>query len=523
MYFIRSNAQSYIDFKSLSIDQLVEIEDSLQETNDWIKLQFVLDEHIKKAKSLKDTIELISTYDWKMQFSTAELAEAYADSALFLAKMSKNNAARSHLYYSFGSLFYSKNLPVEALENVIQGYFVNHTSKNYSGIIECLNLIASIKREYGQEHEALHIQKASYRILEEKATKIENYEETLLYTLESLSKCYLSVNALDLALSTALKGKSLAFDLGNHDMVISFETTIGQSHFYKGDLKKANAILSNLNNKTEGESRADILYYLGQIQLNDNRAASTIRYYRKIDSILFSKGYPLIDNAEDIYQTLLENSISKEDNVLKEHYLSQLVYYDSLKSITDYKIEKIALMEFDLKTDLSQDQIKKTQIFPIILISSLLCLIAYLFFLKRSTTSVKDKIKSCSKSEVNKLPDEVRLGILRKLKRWELNEGYLYPNTTQVELAEQLGTNSTYLSKIINQELGMSYSKYIRELRTKYMISDFEKNYHELGKKSMIQLAERYGFKSQYAFINTFKLSTGITPAVYLRKKKYYT
>lgn len=523
LFYISSFGQNATINQNISFDQLVKLEDSLQEIKDWEGLQFVFDQHIKRAKHLNDTLELISTYDWRMQFSTPLVAEVIADSALTLAKISKNNAARSHLHYSIGTLLYSKNLPVKALNRAIQGYLFNNNIKNIAGIIECLNLIASIKREYGQKHEALYIQKASYQILKSSDDKIDNYNEILLYTLEALSKCYISVNELELALKTAEEGKKLALMLGIQEMVISFDTTIGQSNYYMGNYPVSDTILTRLSLKTEGESRADILFYLGQIQLNKNRISNTIRYYRQIDSILAKKGYPLIDNAEQVYQTLLESTIYEEDqDWLKEHYLSRIIYYDSLKAITNYNIEKIAHIKFDLKRELNQNLTKDSQsLFSFVLCGILFCVGTYIFLIRKTLLLSAEKIQPRTENDSQKVPDEVRNGILRELKRWELNEGFLHPNTTQVELAELLGTNSTYLSRIINQELGKSYSNYIKELRTTYMISDFEKNHQELGKKSMIQLAERYGFRSQYAFINTFKLRTGITPSVYLRKKKY--
>ena len=523
LLYISSFGQNTTINQNISFDHLVELEDSLQKIKDWEGLQFVFDQHIKRAKQLNDTIELISTYDWRTQFSSPLVAEVIADSALTLAKISKNNAARSHLHYSIGALLYSKNFPVKALNRAIQGYIFNNDIKNYTGIIECLNLIASIKREYGQKHEALYIQKTSYQILKAKADKIDNYNDILLYTLEALSKCYISVNELELALKTAEEGKELALKLGIQEMVISFETTIGQSNYYMGNYPVSDTILTSLLLKTEGESRADILFYLGQIQSNKNRIENTIRYYGQIDSILANKGYPIIDNAEQVYQTLLESTIYEENqDWLKEHYLSRIIYYDSLKAITNYNIEKIAHIKFDLKKELNQDQTKESQsLYTFVLGSILLCLGTYIFFFRKTLLHSTEKVQPRIGKDSKKVPDEVRNGILRGLKRWELDEGFLHPNTTQVELAELLGTNSTYLSRIINQELGKSYSNYIKELRTTYMISDFEKNHQELGRKSMIQLAERYGFRSQYAFINTFKLKTGITPSVYLRKKKY--
>ena len=141
-----------------------------------------------------------------------------------------------------------------------------------------------------------------------------------------------------------------------------------------------------------------------------------------------------------------------------------------------------------------------------------ICLILF-SITKRSNSRLLSK-------SINKVPNKIVLDVLKQLRKWEENHGYLESNVTQVELASILGTNSSYLSKVINENLGVSYSAYIKDLRTNYIINDFDRNYLILMKKSMIQLAENYGFKSQDSFVRAFKEKTGKTPSSYLKDRK---
>ena len=521
LLFVFFKAQSQFNQNSSfsGFDQLIELEDSLQESGNIYELKKVLDFHIGMAKSQQDTLELISTYDWRFQFENIDNALLYADSALFLAEYINNSSAKSHLYYSVGSFLYDNNYPEKALEWFISGYNVNDSLNSLIGVVDNLNLIASIKREYGQKYQALQIQKESYKLINKKAIR-KNNTETLIHTLEALSKCYLAVMEVDSAITVANKGKKLAAEIGDSRMVNSFEIIIGQSFFYKGNYRLAEKKLLNIIDYTRNESRADILYYLGQMEIHKGNKDITLSYYSQIDSILGIKRFPVIDNIESVYQVLLANAIADVNKEEEEYYLSRLIYYDSLKKITDLKVEQIAINEFVLNSSSGQTSKSKLLLFLVLFGS----LISSVILLLRRNSTVSQKKKSFNRTPRNETPrlaNEVVSNILKSLKIWEKNMGYLDPNTTQVELASLLGTNSTYLSRTINEELGKSYSEYLRGLRVEYMLRDFDVNYIDLSRKSMIQLAEKYGFRSQYAFISAFKSRTGITPSLYLRNKRY--
>ena len=107
--------------------------------------------------------------------------------------------------------------------------------------------------------------------------------------------------------------------------------------------------------------------------------------------------------------------------------------------------------------------------------------------------------------------------ILDKLIKLEEKKYFLKQECTLHSVAKKLKTNTAYLSKIVNNELGKSFSTYINELRINYIVIEL-KNNAKLRSYSVNAIAEEVGYKRPESFTKYFKDATGITPAVYIRK-----
>jgi AraC-like DNA-binding protein len=107
--------------------------------------------------------------------------------------------------------------------------------------------------------------------------------------------------------------------------------------------------------------------------------------------------------------------------------------------------------------------------------------------------------------------------VLDKLLKLEEKKYYLKQECTLHNIAKKLKTNTAYLSKIVNSELGKSFSTYINELRINYIILEL-KNNSKLRAYSIHAIAEEIGYKSSESFTKYFKIATGITPAIYIKK-----
>lgn len=91
----------------------------------------------------------------------------------------------------------------------------------------------------------------------------------------------------------------------------------------------------------------------------------------------------------------------------------------------------------------------------------------------------------------------------------EIQEHYT-ENITLTELAKKYGISIGYLSSLIKENVGLSYSDYVtarRIQKAKELLED--------ERLSMEQIAEQTGFRDHFYFIKVFKKHTGITPGQY--------
>jgi AraC-like DNA-binding protein len=115
------------------------------------------------------------------------------------------------------------------------------------------------------------------------------------------------------------------------------------------------------------------------------------------------------------------------------------------------------------------------------------------------------------------IKDEKVSEILDKLIKLEEKKYYLKQEYTLHNVAKRLKTNTAYLSKIVNSELGKNFSTYTNELRINYIIIEL-KNNAKLRSYSINAISEEVGYKSSESFVKYFKLATGISPTTYIKK-----
>ena len=81
-------------------------------------------------------------------------------------------------------------------------------------------------------------------------------------------------------------------------------------------------------------------------------------------------------------------------------------------------------------------------------------------------------------------------------------------------ISERLNYNPKYLSHAFKQEMGITYSEYLRELRIKFAVSLFDN-----GLDSVKNVAFLSGFSDSLYFSSVFKKSVGVSPTEYKAKR----
>ena len=522
----------------LSFDSIVELENELEYGTVYSKKVF--DTHILKAKYLKDTAQLAEAYRKRVWGEEFDTAIQYVDSAIFISRNLTDESLKSRIHYSKGVLLYEGDKPQESLKEYIAAYEFAVKANNYEYIIDCLNSISGLKREYAQEQEAILLHQKSLEYLNRYGGEIDNYDLTYLITLDNISRCYLEVRNLDSAKIHVKKGKELALKMDDEETYNSLSILDAQINYYDRNYLKSRDSLLKYINYTNGYSKADALYYLGMIEGKLGNLERKRDYFLQIDSILETNGFPLIDNVKETFQFLLKDAIQNNEKGSESKYINRLVFYDSLLGETERHIRNVTLKEFDLPLQKNIEQQMKNKfhseksrmfyIFILLLGLSLLLFLTYYRNYRKLQKKLKaimnEKIEPLKSSPSDKriaemeMPMEAIENTLEKLNEWEDNLGYLEPEINQNSLSKTLNTNSSYLSKVVNTYKNQNFSNYLKDLRITYAINYIKDNPKFLENRSTIQVAEHFGFGSLDVFVRALKRKIGVTPAAFFRQIK---
>ena len=88
------------------------------------------------------------------------------------------------------------------------------------------------------------------------------------------------------------------------------------------------------------------------------------------------------------------------------------------------------------------------------------------------------------------------------------------PNLTLIEVGQQLETNRSVVSKVINQGFQMNFNDFVNEKRVVSVIEQLQKKAH--GTNTLLSIAYDCGFNSKTTFNRAFKKYTGATPKQYI-------
>ncbi len=113
--------------------------------------------------------------------------------------------------------------------------------------------------------------------------------------------------------------------------------------------------------------------------------------------------------------------------------------------------------------------------------------------------------------------DKTLSNLLVHLQNFEDNHAFLEKNINLNQLATRWNTNRSYLSTLINQHKGRSFTDYVNKLRVDYILEklDTEPVWREY---KISHLSDITGFSSSRSFANAFLKVTGMSPSFYLQK-----
>jgi AraC-like DNA-binding protein len=115
-------------------------------------------------------------------------------------------------------------------------------------------------------------------------------------------------------------------------------------------------------------------------------------------------------------------------------------------------------------------------------------------------------------------PLETGEAVKRLRKIMETEKPYLDSNLKYSDLAAKLGISVRHLSRVLNEELGISFNEFVNAYRIKEVQAQLLNK--ENGEHTLLAIALDAGFNSKTSFNRIFKDHTGMTPTEFVRKHK---
>lgn len=511
--------------------------------------------YIQKAKSENNISQLIQGYRDGRQFDYNRKMK-YADSALVVSIKYGNNDDISKDYLSKGIIyyFYQKKYKL-ALNQYIKAYEFSKGSDDQYQHYKVIYHLGVVKAHLGYYEEALeHFQDCSQ--FYEKAMNRKGLHENLQFNNK---KAYLNslhqmtvVNRYLKNLSTSDSLSKLGYKLTKGDRYFLLENSyflkcMGILKFlkkdYDGAVSDLNRSLPEILKRNDFAWVSVVYYYLGRISEVRKQEHVVIGYYNKIDSILVKEGF-ILPEVYKSYNYLI-NYYKNKDLDKQLYYTDQLLKADSMIS-KDYPYLSGKLhREYDSrslieqKEDIEKASKKKIRIAQFLILTSTLTIIFFIIRFHKDRKIKKQYVLLQKKIEEGSygIPDtlekppqeyslrktfltpELTIEIGEKLKKFERELQFTKKGITQNSIAAKLNTNANYLSIYINENKGMNFTRYIAELRIKYITNLLNTNTKYLN-YTIEALAEECGIAARQNFSNLFYDINGIRPTDYIKKRK---
>lgn len=520
---------------------LIEKLDALIQEKNHPNAMVYVQAYIKNAKKEKNKLNLFYAYKEGIFFSDhLESQIEYADSSIIVARKLKNKELMATVLLSKGLAYYKAKDYREALQNYLNADHQLYQSKDQylmHKVIFNMAMIKSKLHQYNQAEELLLKCKNFFQ------TKPENkdYEAYLLKTIYQLG-C--------LHQETGNKAKAKEFNqLGLN------KSKLENNEFFHRYFTINKAIDEILNDQFETaiqllSTKEDILiktndfntltrvyYYKAWAFEKLNNQQHKLKYFNKIDSI-FSEYNFLEIKYRPIYENILDEALVASDTSRQLYVINQLLKMDELNYKIDAELIQIIYKEYDTVQllKLKEKILNKSQKLYYLLAACFTGIIVltvgivktrnknkrliekYNLFIEDSAQSSYTERRSSIKDE-DELYKETFESLLLKFEEFEQDKEFLNPNITLVSLAKSFYTNTTYLSKCVNQHKGINFPSYINRLRIKF-ITDLLQEQSQYLNYSVGALGEIAGYTNPRQFSNIFYSETGLRPLEFIKIQK---
>ncbi|GGX33144.1 helix-turn-helix domain-containing protein [Aquimarina muelleri] len=512
--------------------------------------------YLKKAKKNNDIIKKADGYYMLAEISERSKALLYADSIIQLttSKEGIKYPAEAHIFKA--RLLGSQGRYRKSMEELVIANSYANKNENIDQQYRIKYFIGLLKNNLGEYKETLYTFKSIEKYYRSKFEE-DNYKNRYNYikSIYALGNAYNDNKNYDSAYYQNKKGIDLSLKSQDSILYPNFLLSSGVTNYYTKQYQSAVDSISKFIYIYGNDTNISKIYfttsdlYLGKIYFEQNEIDKSIHYLKKVDSTTFAQKN-FFPNLRSAYEILIKSYKQKENIEKQLYYIDRLLKFDSISSKEFKHLYKTINEEYSTPNLIYKkqeiiDSLKKNnknKIVVVIILSSVsLVLILILLFNNRkkkvykkrflellhqnNNTHPKEISNSLSthKKEEKKDPTDIGISdiivydILKSLKEFEENQGFLNSNITISELSKEFKTNSKYLSKVINSHKNKGFSSYINDLRVDFVIKKLKSN-SKFRKYTIKAIANEIGFNTTEAFSKSFYKSTGIYPSFFLKQ-----
>lgn len=535
------------DLKKMSYDEIAisfaNVEDNFELQN---KYAFA---YLTKANIEKKDLRIAKAYYMLSLINEYNQSIKYLDSVIKYSKKVEDLKFPMVAYFQKGIKLDYIHKFEEAISNYILTEKYAKKNNNLDYYFEAKLAIAVIKSEdMGDVAEALDLYRECFNFYKKKWN--ENNNKKYLNTIFSIADAHKSLNQLDSTSYYNKLGYNESIRLKDEELKYLFVLNEGANSFLKENYKSAiDSINKALPFMIKYENKLNELasyYYYGRCYEKQNKAIYAIKNFKKVDSIYKISNYITPEFIYG-YHYLINYYKKKGDKENQLYYLNNLMKIDSVFQINYKQLSKKLKRDYDIPNLIKEKEtiikeLKNNKMSYYYIITTLFFgILLALFFGIRETrlkktykerfeTLLSDKslVKEFSDEKDNKvvieiqdnnigISDEIIETVLKELKNFEKNKGYLNSSITIHGLAQEFNTNSKYLSTIVNAKKQKSFVNYVNDLRINYIVNEL-KNNKNLRKYTMVAIAEEAGFNTSESFSKAFFKRTGIKPSYFVKE-----
>lgn len=512
--------------------------------------------YIDKAKEEKNYEKLVQGYkDGVFYSSLNEDKLKYADSMVLTANQTNNNDLKIIAHIDKGVIYYYHYKKFQlALNEYLEAYKYSKNTKNDYLKYQNLYHIGVVKSYLGYYEDASELFTKCLIYYREKAKSVKklhpneiyNNKKGYLNSLHQLIICYRNLgknNEADTAIHTGLAeiGNDPEYNLEKGYFLLSRGISEYKSNRFQSALNNFNASLPAIKDSRDFARLSVDYFYIGKSYSGLKKTKESIVYFKKIDSI-FQKHQFILPELRENYEILIDYFKKEKNQAQQLYYTSQLLRADSIMSKDFIYLSPKIHKDYDTNTLLEEkNKLQKINylgtIIIIVLIIWAVGLVTLLTRRHKKAKEIQQKYilveekfaahQNIVEEDIIPIIEEKKSGLaegkveelLRKLKAFEDKKEFTQKGLTISKLATQLGTNSNYLSQVINEYKKANFNKYLSELRINYITNLLFEDKKYL-KYNIETLAKECGIASRQNFSDLFYEINGIRPTDFIKKRR---